>query len=301
MYAVVLTPQDYLRALLLEDQRSSWNGENVPFDRSRETDCGVGAGPKRPVLIVNLEDRDSRPCADVESASDGQKLTGEMTIGQLRHRHVGRQAWLEKWPERLRHADEEAQSTDIGHGKEIPDGASANFSRARFFIDVVPDVDIARGHHTVKRRGDHLESDQSLEVLDILLRSVDSRQLGFRLLDLYRDRLFRDRMILAHRQIALRGQFGQDILGTLGFQISLGLGILGIKRRRVDLSKDVALLYQRTVILVPHLHIASDLRVKLRLIPSLNIAGECNRFDRRQLLRGDHRHPLDSGVNSGCL
>src|SRR4029077_10852590 len=296
MHAVVLTHQGYLRAVLLEDHRSGWNSENVPVDRSRETDCRVGAGPKRLILVVNLEDRDGRTRAYVEPTSDGQKFAGEMTIGELWHRHVGRQAWLEKGPESLRHADEEAQPTDLGHGEEVPDCARATFSRASFFIDVVPNVDVAPGHHTVKGCDDRLEPDQRLEVLDVLLRGVDSRRLGFRVLNLYRDRLFRDRLVQAHRHVAFRGQFGQYILGTLGFQISSGLGILGVESRRVDFSEDVALLHQRAVILVPHLHIASDLRVNLRLIPGLNIAGQRNRLLRRQQLWADHGHPLDRVV-----
>src|SRR4029077_12136014 len=168
MHAVVLTHQTYLRAVLLEDHRSGWYSENLPIDRSRETDCRVGAGPKRLILVVNLEDRDGRTRADVEPTSDGQKFAGEMTIGELWHRHVGRQAWLEKGPERLRHADEEAQPTDLGHGKEVPDCARATFSRASFFIDVVPNVDVAHGHHTVKGCDDRLEPDQRPEVLDVL-------------------------------------------------------------------------------------------------------------------------------------
>ena len=216
------------------------------------------------------------------------------------HCHVGRQAWLEKGPERLRHADEEAHLTDVGHGKEVLDCASVTF-RATVFIDVVPDVDVAHSHHTVIGRDDRFELDQRLEVLDVLLRCVDSRRLGFRLLNLHRDRLFRDRLVLAHRHVAFRGQFGQHILGTLGFQISLGLGILGVESRGVDFSEDVALLHQRAVILVPHLHIAGDLRVNLRLIPRLNIAGQRNRLLRRQQRWADHGHPLDGVVKRVLL
>src|ERR1043165_3531659 len=301
MHVVVLTHQGYLRAVLLEDQRSGWYSEDLPIDRSCETDCGVGAGTQRPVLVVNLVDRDGRTRADVEPTSDGQKLSGEMTIGELWHRHVGRQAWLEKGPERLRHADEEAQLSDLGHGKEVPDSARITLSRARFFIDVVPNVDVANGHHAIKGCDDRLEPDQCLEVLDILLRGADSRRLGFRLLDLYRDRLFRDRLVLAHIQVAFRGQVSQDILGTLGFQISLGLGILGVESRRVDFSKDIALRYLRAVILVPHLHIASDLCVNLCLIPGLNVARQRNRLVRRQQLWIYYGHPLDRAVNRFLL
>ena len=106
----------------------SWNTNAVdgivmhlPIDRRRELDLGVGAGPEGSVLVVDREDGDRGARAHVESAGDGQEFGGEMTIGQLRHRHVGRQAWLEEGPERLRHGDKEAQHTDVGHGKEIAD------------------------------------------------------------------------------------------------------------------------------------------------------------------------------------
>src|SRR6185295_1725045 len=260
-----------------------------------------GAGPQRPVFILNLEDGDGRTRADVEPSSDGQKLADEMTIGELWHRHVGRQAWLEKGPERLRHADEEAQLRDLGHGKEVPDCARVTLSRARLFIDIVPNVDVAGDHDAVKGCDDRLEPDQRFKVLDVLLRGVDSRRLGFRLLDLYRDRLFRNRLVLAHIQVAFRGQVSQDILGTLGFQISLGLGILGVESRRVDISKDIALLHDCAVILVPHLYIATDLCVNLRLIPGLNIAGQRDRLGRGQHRWVDHGHPLYRAVNRFLL
>ena len=44
-------------------------------------DCCVRSRPKRPVRVVNREDRDGRTRADVEPTSDGQKRGGEMTIG----------------------------------------------------------------------------------------------------------------------------------------------------------------------------------------------------------------------------
>ena len=83
--------------------------------------CGVGAGPEGSVLVVDREDGDRGARAHIESTGDGQEFGGEMTIGQLRHRHVGRQARLEEGPERLRHGDKEAQHADVGHGKEIAD------------------------------------------------------------------------------------------------------------------------------------------------------------------------------------
>ena len=64
----------------------------LPIDRRREFHLGIGAWPERSVLVVDREDGDRGARAHVESAGDGQEFGGEMTIGQLRHRHVGRQA-----------------------------------------------------------------------------------------------------------------------------------------------------------------------------------------------------------------
>ena len=141
-------------------------------------DLGVGAGPEGPVLVVDREDGDRGARAHIESTGDGQEFAGEMTIGQLRHRHVGRQARLEKGPERLRHGDKEAQHTDVGHRKEVAD-RTGTADRA-FLIDVVTDVDVAHGHHAVIGRDDGFEPNQRLEVLDVLLRCLDLRRFGFR-------------------------------------------------------------------------------------------------------------------------
>ena len=82
-----------------------------------------------------------------------------MTIGQLRHRHVGRQAWLEEGAERLRHGDKEAQHTDVGHRKEVADRIGG--AEIAFLIDVVTDVDVAVGHHAVIGRDDGFEPNQA--------------------------------------------------------------------------------------------------------------------------------------------
>ena len=50
------------------------------------------ARPQRPVFVVDREDRDGRACADIEPAGDRQEFRGEMTIGQLGYRDVGRQS-----------------------------------------------------------------------------------------------------------------------------------------------------------------------------------------------------------------
>ena len=134
-----------------------------------------------------------------------------------------------------------------------------------FLIDVVTDVDVADGHHAVIGRDDRFEPNQCLEVPDVLLRGLDLRRFGFRLGYLHRDRLLGDRMVFAQRHPALRGEVGERILGALRLQIRLGLRILGVESRRVDFGEDIALLHQRAVILVPHLHIARDLRVDRRL------------------------------------
>ena len=87
-------------------------------------------------------------------------------------------------------------------------------------------------------------------------------------------------MVFSQRHPALRGDVGEGISGALRLQIRFGLRILGVEGRRVDFGEDIALLHQRAVILVPHLHIARDLRVDRRLKPSLNIAGERNGLSR---------------------
>ena len=121
VHSVVLRHHGHLRAVLLEHQRGGRNREYLPIDRRRELDLGIGAGPEGSVLVVDREDGDRGARAHIESTGDGQEFGGEMTIGQLRHRHVGRQARLEEGPERLRHGDKEAQHTDVGHSKEIAD------------------------------------------------------------------------------------------------------------------------------------------------------------------------------------
>ena len=100
-------------------------------------------------------------------------------------------------------------------------------------------------------------------------------------------------MVFAQRHPALRGDVGEGIFGAFRLQIRFGLLILGIECRRVDFGEDIALLYQRAVILVPHLHIARDLGVDRRLKPSLNIAGERNRLGRCPRLWSDDRHGGD--------
>ncbi len=61
----------------------------LPIDRRRELDLGIGAGPEGSVLVVDREDGDRGARAHVESTGDSQEFGGEMTIGQLRYRHVG--------------------------------------------------------------------------------------------------------------------------------------------------------------------------------------------------------------------
>ncbi len=127
----------------------------LPIDWRREHDLGIRAWPEGPVLVVDREDGDRGAGAHIESTRDSQEFSDEMTIGQLRHRDVGRQARLEEGPERLRYGDKEAQHTDISHRKEVAD-RTGTADRA-FLIDVVTDVDVAHGHHTVIGRDDGFE------------------------------------------------------------------------------------------------------------------------------------------------
>ncbi len=120
---------------------------------------------------------------------------------------------LEEGSERLRHGDKEAQHSDVGHGKEIADRTGT--ADRTFLIDVVTDVDVALGHDAVIGRDDRFESNERLEVPDILFRGLDLRQFGFCVGFLHRDRLLGDRMVFAQRHPALRGHVGEGISGAL--------------------------------------------------------------------------------------
>ena len=151
-----------------------------PIDRRREIDFCIGIGPERSVLVVKREDSHRGTRTHVESTGDGQEVGGEMTIGQLRHRHVGRQARLEEGSERLRHADKEAQRIYDGHRKEV--AYCVGGAQVAFLTDQVTDVDVTLDHPAVKGRDDRFERNERFDVPDLLLRFLEERRMGFQLL-----------------------------------------------------------------------------------------------------------------------
>src|SRR6185295_14255747 len=109
----------HLRAVLLKYHSGGWHHEGLPIDWRREVDPSIGTWPERLVLVVDGEDSGRSASAHIESAGDGEELGGPTAMGQLRHRHVRRETWLKKGPERLRHIDKEAQLVDDGHRIEV--------------------------------------------------------------------------------------------------------------------------------------------------------------------------------------
>ncbi len=295
---VVFRHHGHLRAVLLEYQRGGRHRECLTVDRCREVDLGVGAGPEGPVLVVDGEDGGRGARADIEPAGDRQKLEVEMPIRQLRYCHIGGQTRLEEGSELLRHVDKEAQLIDDGHRKEV--GFCIGGAEIAFFADQVTDVDVALDHHSVEGRDDFFEPNERLDILDLLLGSPDHRRLGFHVLFLHRDRLFRDRMTRAHRDPTLRGHFGEIIFDPLRVQIRMGLPKFGVEIRRVDFGKDVTLLHIVAIVLVPHLHIAGDSGVNRRFVPADDIAGEDDALGRRHRFRRDDGHGGD-GVRDRFL
>ena len=188
MDPVLVCDYSHLCTVLLEDQRGRWNQEYFSIHWCRDDDFTVRARPQGFVIVVDGEDRHGGAGTHVEPLGDRQKLAGEMAIGQLRNGHIGGQARIEKRPKRLGDTDEEAHHAHVGDGKEVADRAGST-DRA-FLIDVVADVDVANGHHSVIGRNDRFESNQGLVVSDVLFRRFDLRRLCFRLGDFHRDRLF---------------------------------------------------------------------------------------------------------------
>ena len=196
MDSVVLRQHCHLRVVLLEDHGGGGHREGFPIDGGRERDLGIGAGPERPVLVVDLEHGGRGARIDLESAGNVEELGRPLSFGYLRHREIRGHAWFEKGTEPFRHVHEEAQPIDHSDSKEV--SFRVRGAECALLTDQVADVDVTLNHDAVKRSDDLFELDERPDVFDLLLRGLQQGRMGLHLFFFHCDGLFRDRVGFAH-------------------------------------------------------------------------------------------------------
>ena len=267
MNLVLGVQHGHLCPALAHHQGAGGQNQGAVRTLEREVDRGIGAGHQQALGVVDPQLDQHRATAFIDRPGVCRHHRGPVLAGHVGAFKICPHARTDLRGIALRHIHIQAQAMGVGNGEQA-------LARLRARIDQGTHIGVARRHHPIEWGQYALEGRQGLQTRKLGLGGLDPGLIGLQVATLFVNLLFGDRIMGQLGLPARCRHLGQVGVGTLGLELRLRPGHLGIQLGRVDLRQQLPSVHGCTDVHLPALEVAVDTCVHLRGVKGLQLTGQ---------------------------